>query len=184
VLSGQRWPGIGPAGPTDGLNVMKDSRRMNLPDPLATLADRVEPQLGHQLTLLPIAPQQLLVTWTHLLHGAVTRGDSSPSGNGSKGGDHTPAEARAGDCCLRVYDISDVDFQGDNGHRTWSYDLHAEQAECVVDLDRPGLVLCAELIRVRHGNGPQTIARSRRLRMPQAAAPATNGGTKWLICDR
>jgi hypothetical protein len=162
---------------------MTNSRRTNLPDPLATLADRVEPQLGHQLTLLPIAPQQLLVTWTGLRLGAVTRGNRSPSGNGSKGGDHAHPEARAGDCCLRVYDICDVDFQGDNGHRTWTYDLHAEQTECLVDLDRPGMVVCAELVRVAQGNGLETIARSRRLRMPQAAAPATNGGTKWLICE-
>jgi hypothetical protein len=163
---------------------MKDSRRTNLPDPLVTLADRVEPQLGHQLTLLPIAPQQLLVTWTSLRHDTVTRGNPSPSGNGSKVGDHPQAEIRTGDCRLQVYDISDIDFQGDNCHRTWTYDLHADQTECIVDLDRPGLLLCAELVRVTARNGPETMARSRRLRMPQAAASAPDGGTKWLICER
>jgi hypothetical protein len=163
---------------------MKDSRRTNLPDPLATLADRVEPQLGHQLTLLPIAPQQLLVTWTSLLHDTLTRRNPSPSGNGSKGGGHPQAEARTGDCRLRVYDISDIDFQGDNCHRTWTYDLYADQTECVVDLDRPGLWLCAELVRVTARNGPETMARSRRLRMPQAAPPSADGGIKWLTCER
>lgn len=163
---------------------MKNSRSKNPSDPLATLVDRVETKLGNQLTLLPIAPQQLLVTWTVLPQGVPSQNPARPSGNGSKGGASPQPEGRTGDCRLRVYDISDVDFQGDNGHRTWTYDLHAEQTECVVDLDRPGLVLCAELVRVTPRNGPETVVRSRRLRMPQAAPPATDGGTKWLICER
>jgi hypothetical protein len=180
----------GPAGilpsakPKGRSNAMKNPRGKKHSDPLASLADRVEPKLGNQLTLLPIAPQQLLVTWTPLPPVTSIQSSARPSGNGSKGGAGPQPDARTGHCYLRVYDISDVDFQGDNGHRTWSYDLHAEQTERVVDLDRPGLVLCAELVRATPRNGPETVARSRRVRMPQAAAPATNGGTKWLICER
>jgi len=140
---------------------------MKVDDPFAGLTYPGESSLGTDVTLLPITPQRVLATWS----GASL----SPGGNGNGEG---------GGYCLRVHDVSNVDFVGNNPHRGWVYELQEGQTGCVVELDRPGLTLCAELTRRTGDDGSLSVARSRRLQMPLNGEPRPMERVHWMICER
>ena len=141
---------------------------MDRDDVIARFAYPGERKLGTHLTALPIGPDELLVTW-QLSDNRI--------GKRKKDGDSQNA------IYLRIHDVSDVDYQGDNSVRQWTYELNEDNCETVVKLDRPGLNVCAELVpQGRRGNEP--LARTRPVMMPRQEAGVDSGKKRWMIFER
>lgn len=150
-------------------------------DPLEDLTYPGESDLGTAVTLLPISPQRLLATWAA---GSLGSNGEAGGGNPDRHGTSEVERKPNGQYRLRVHDISNIDFRGDNSNRQWVYELEDGQSGWVIDLDRPGLRVCAELLEASDGNGEAAVARSRRVHMPSSEPSAGNGQIQWLICER
>lgn len=150
-------------------------------DPLGELKYPGESRLVPEVTLLPVSPQRLLATWAGALGSPGHNGNGRRKRNGRR---RYSGRESNGHYCLRVREVSGVDILEDRCNRQWVYELGEGQTGCMIDLDRPGLTVCAELIRSSRANGKRPLARSRRVRMPLCEAPPSDGRIRWMICEQ
>ena len=140
-----------------------------------------ESRLVPEVTLLPVSPQRLLATWAGALRSPGHNGNGRRKRNGRR---HSNGTKSNGHYRLRVREVSGVDMLEDRSTRHWTYELREGQTGCMIDLDRPGLTVCAELIRSSRANGKKPLARSRRVQMPFSEAPPSDGRIRWMICEQ
>jgi hypothetical protein len=150
-------------------------------DPLANLLYPGEPTTATELTLLPVSPRRVLAAWPVLKGNG--NGASGAGGNG-----HDPEhEAPRGDAkglCLRIREVRDTELGGEVPGQQWSFDLADGQTGCLVELERPGLTVRAELVAPPGTNGAVPLARSRRVRLPSPEPVTGEGPIRWMIFER
>lgn len=142
-------------------------------DPLADLRYPGEPTSANELTLLPVSPRRLLVTWP-VLNG------SRPSRPGGQGSGHETTPAR---WCLRIREVRDSELTGEEPGEQWVFELAEGQTGCLVELDRPGLSVRGELVHPSGTNGAVPLARSRRVRLPLPEPVRTGDPIRWMIIN-
>lgn len=160
----------------DGRTVMKD--------PLANLLYPGEPTAATELTLLAVSPRRVLAAWP-LLKGNGNGNGASGSGDNGHGDGHDPASrSHNGHLCLRIREVRDSELAGEVPGQQWIFDLADGQTGCLVELERPGLTVRAELVAPPGTNGAVPVARSRRVRLPSPEPVAGAGPIRWMVFNR
>ncbi len=148
-------------------------------DPLANLLYPGEPTTATELTLLPVSPCRVLAAWPVLKSNGNGASDS-----GDNGHEHDPASRDGGRLYLRIREVRDSELAGEVPGQQWLFDLAVGQTGCLVELERPGLTVRAELIASRSTNGANPLARSRRVRLPCLEPVGEDGPIRWMIFER
>ncbi len=151
-------------------------------DPLANLLYPGEPTAATELTLLPVSPRRVLAAWPVLKGNG--NGTSGCGGNGHRNVHEAAPRSDAGHLCLRIREVRDSELAGEVPGQQWNFDLADGQTGCLVELERPGLTVRAELVAPPGTNGEIPLARSRRVRLPSPEPAKEEGPIRWMVFNR
>ncbi|MCR4401254.1 MAG: DUF4912 domain-containing protein [Firmicutes bacterium] len=80
---------------------------------------------------------------------------------------------------LRVHDVTDVEFDGTNAHRTFDIDVSCGANNWYINVDRPNRSYCAELGLIGPGGRFVLLSRSNVVRTPRAG-PSEIIDEEWM----
>jgi hypothetical protein len=69
---------------------------------------------------------------------------------------------------LRVHDVTDIEFDGNNSHRSVNIDIGEHATNWHINVDRPNRAYCAELGLIGHDGRFVCLSRSNTIRTPRA----------------
>ena len=83
---------------------------------------------------------------------------------------------------LRIYDVTNIDFNGANAHHQWDIDVQIEALEWYVNLGSPNRAFIADLGVVDGQGWFHCLARSNAIRMPRNG-PSEVIDEEWMSLD-
>jgi hypothetical protein len=84
---------------------------------------------------------------------------------------------------LRVHDVTDIEFDGNNSHRSVNIDIGEHATNWYINVDRPNRSYCAELGLIGHDGRFVCLSRSNTVRTPRAGVSEVID-EEWMTSHR